>query len=465
MSICEKLLKAVARYDLISPGDRLLLGVSGGQDSVTLTLLLAELAAQLQITLVVGPLHHGLRGEQGDADQQFVADLAAKLRLPFVAEKADVGALADTLGCGVEAAGRIARYRFFQRAAREHHCNKIALGHTGTDRAETMLINLFRGSGLHGLRGMPPRRDNIIRPLILMSRQETGEYCRSCNLTVCHDVYNADPHYLRNRLRADLLPQLERDYGPGIEAALCRAADSLWDELEWTEPLVEQALSEAAQPGHTATALSAAALRAMPGGLRHRVLRRFVQQASYDLSDISSERWQAVEELLERSQTGRRAELGHGRYVQLSYDSFGVSGPNEAFEAPADLPQPFLLPVPGRVQLPDGTLVQAELTHLPPRLPAAQEFTAVLDAQKAQAGGGLLLRKPRPGDRFRPLGMAGSKKLHDFFVDNKVPRRERAPLLVTQQTGEILWVAGHRLAETAKVDDSTSIYLILSVSV
>lgn len=463
MTIREKLLKAVARYDLISPGDRLLLGVSGGQDSVTLTLVLAALAEQLQISLVVGHLHHGLRGAQGDADQRFVSELAQRLGLAFVAETADVAALAEQEKCGVEVAGRTARYRFFERAAQEHHCNKIALGHTATDRAETVLMNLFRGAGLHGLRGIPPRRGNVIRPLILITRQETAEYCRSCDMAACHDVYNADPHYLRNRVRADLLPQLEREYGPGIEEALCRAAENLWDEIGWTEPLVAEALEGTRGP--ICGTLSASALRDMPGGLRHRVLRLFVQQAGYDLSDISNERWQAVEALIDQSQTGRKVELGHGRYVQLEYDSFGVSGPDTPVAAPAEPLEPVVLPVPGLVELPDGAVVQADLTDLPPTLPAADESTAVLDAQKAQQGGFLLLRRPRPGDRFTPLGMTGSKKLQDFFVDNKVPPGKRNPWLVTRQDGEILWVAGHRLAQTAKVDDSTSTYLILSVSV
>ncbi|MGE5531469.1 MAG: tRNA lysidine(34) synthetase TilS [Bacteroidota bacterium] len=456
MTIRDKLLHAIERYDLIAPGDRVLVAVSGGQDSVTLALLLAELAEQLQISLVIGHLHHGLRGEEGDADQACVAALAQGLGLDFVTEQADVGALAAETGCGLEEAGRIARYAFFERAAREHQCSKTALGHTGTDRAETLLMNLFRGSGVYGLRSIPPRRDSIIRPLILVSRQDTGDFCRSCNIIACHDACNADRRFLRNRVRADLLPHLEHEYGPGIEAALCRAADSLWDEVEWTEPIVTEAF-QGALTGR-GDALSVPALRAMPAGLKHRVLRRFLHHVGFGHGDIGSERWAALEELTNRAQTGRKLELSLGRCVQLEYDSLKVSRHEEG-PPPA---QPVRFGVPGEAIAPSGAMVEARLESAPEALPAATELLAVLDARRA--GNELIVRYPEPGDRFTPLGMTGSKKLQDFFTDNKTPARERHPLLVTNMNGEILWVVGHRLAETAKVDDKTSEYLILSVT-
>lgn len=457
MTIRDKLLRAIERYDLIAPGDRVLVAVSGGQDSVTLALLLAELAEQLEISLVIGHLHHGLRGEEGDADQACVASLAQRLGGPFVTEQADVAALAAEERCGLEEAGRTARYAFFERAAREHRCSKTALGHTGTDRAETLLMNLFRGSGVYGLRAIPPRRDSIIRPLILVSRQETGDFCRSRDIVACHDACNADSSFLRNRVRADLLPHLEREYGPGIEAALCRAADSVWDEVEWTEPIVAQAMQEALT-GQSGEALSVRALQAMPTGLRHRVLRRFLQQVGIGHRNISSERWAALEEFVIRPQTGRKLELSLGRGVQIEYDSFKVC---PQVEPPLSVAS-VVLAVPGKATLPDGTTIEAGLRSHSEALPAANSPQAVLDAERA--GTELTVRYPQPGDRFTPLGMKGSKKLQDFFIDNKTPARERHPLLVTNLHGEILWVVGHRLAETAKVDDETSEYLILSVN-
>ncbi|MEN6642845.1 MAG: tRNA lysidine(34) synthetase TilS [Armatimonadia bacterium] len=455
MSIKPKLLQAVARYDLLAPGDRVLLGVSGGQDSVTMALLLHELAAELQVSLVIGHLHHGLRGEVADADLQVVAELARKLGLPFVAERTDVAALAAAEHIGLEEAGRRARYDFFARAAVKHGCNKIAVAHTATDRAETLLINLFRGAGLQGLRSIPPRRGSIIRPLILVSRQETADYCRTQSIAACHDVYNLDPAYLRNRLRADLLPQLEREYGPGIEEALCRAADNMLEELDWTEPLVAQTLAEARE----GDALRLSALQELPAGLRHRVLRGFIELSGPSLSDLGYSWWQALDELVQQGHTGKKLELNGQDFVELEYDLVRIRRRQLPPAGPAEVAE---LSVPGSVTTPSGAIVRAELTNEFPPLPQADEPRAIMDA--ARAGPLLMLRHPRPGDRFVPLGMSGSKKLQDFFVDNKVPARKRRPLLVTNAAGEVLWVVGHRLADGTRVTDQTQQFLVITVS-
>lgn len=456
MGLRDTVLQAIARHDLLTAGDRVLVAVSGGQDSLTLLHVLHELSPDLQISLVVGHLHHGLRGADADADQRVVAELAAQLGLPFVTDRTDVAELARDEGIGLEEAGRRARYRFFDQAAEVHDCQKIALAHTATDRAETLLMNLFRGAGLHGLRSIPPRRGRIIRPLILVSRQETGEYCRIKGLDVRVDSTNQDPAPLRNRLRAELLPQLEREYGPGVEAALCRAAEHALAEIEWTEPLAAAALDDARED----EGLSVAQLHELPPGLRHRVLRRFLAEAGHPLTDLGQERWQALEALLDSGGTGRRLELSHGMKVELVYGVLTVApAAAEAVDASVEA----RLDVPGQVALPGGARVTAAVVAAEPvPFPPADAPQALLDAD--QAGAVLTLRQPRPGDRFVPLGMAGHKKLHDFFVDNKVPRRERHPWVVAREDGAILWVVGHRVSETARVHDATRRILALSLS-
>jgi len=456
MSIRDQLLQAVARYHLLDAHDRVLVGVSGGQDSLALLLLLRELAPELEVELIVGHLHHGLRGAAADADQRHVGALAAELGLAFVTDRTDVAALAEEERIGLEEAGRRARYRFFYRAADAHGCSKIALAHTATDRAETLLMNLFRGAGLHGLRSIPPRRGRIIRPLILVSRQETGAYCQTTNITVCLDSTNLDPVPLRNRLRAGLLPQLEQEYGPGIEAALCRAAEHVLAEIEWTEPLVEQALAAAGR----GDGLAAERLRELPPGLRQRVLRRFLAQAGHPLTDISQERWEALGALLDNGRTGRRLELSPGLRVELVYGVVQVTEPGEDEVGGAAVVR---LDVPGQVELPGGLRLEATVgPGSAEEYPSAHAHRALLDADRA--GAVLLIRRARPGDRFVPLGMTGQKKLQDFFVDNKVPPRQRQPWLVTRAEDEVLWVVGHRLAETARVHDRTERVLTLRLS-
>lgn len=452
MDIGAKLRAAVKRYQLLEAGDRVLVAVSGGQDSVALATLLAELKQDLQLDhLVIGHLHHGLRGAAADADQTAVAALANSLGCGFVAARVEVGRLAQERRVGVEVAGREARYAFLREAAESHHCTKVALGHTATDRAETLLMNLMRGAGLRGLASIPPRRGIFVRPLILATRQDTADFCRSRGLRVGEDSYNRDLAYRRNRLRLELVPQLEAQYGPGVEAALCRAAENAWLELEWTEPLVAETCQRCSAGG----ALRAAEVGALAPGLRQRVLRHFLERAGLCARDITADGWEALSELVARNQTGKRVELGPGLSVCLEYGLLQIDSP-----APGpSWDQEVLLPVPGQVCLPDGCSVSAEVVT--GEAPVSGPGVAVLDADRA--GPELRLRLARPGDRFVPAGMRGHKKLQDYFVDAKVPRAQRRPLVVLAR-GEILWVVGHRLAETARPSEMTRRFLVVRVS-
>lgn len=457
-SLKEKVLQAISRYALLHAGERVLVAVSGGQDSLALLGILHELAPELHIELAVAHLHHGLRGEAADADQQYVRELAATLKLPFETEKIDVAALAAQRKMSLEEAGRQARYTFLERAAEKQHCQKIALGHTATDRAETLLINLLRGTGIYGLRSIPPRRGRIIRPLILARRDETAAYCRWQQWTPCFDQSNADLSFLRNRLRLVVWPVLEQEAGPGLDEALCRAADHLWEEVEWTEPLVEEAL-QAAQQGE---GLSAQTLQQMAPGLRYRVLRRFLAQAGHPLANMSQERWEALEAFVLQGGTGRRLELPGGWSVELIYDSIHLREFSQEKLSESEQQQ-IVLFVPGEAELPDGQKIQATLSEdKPAAFPAAEAKESVLDAERA--GKLLLVRKPYPGDRFWPLGMQQSKKLQDFFVDNKVPLQARRPWLVTRADGEILWIVGHRISEIACVKERTKRFLWLRLT-
>lgn len=457
MDLSGKLRQAVTQYELWQPGDRVLIGVSGGQDSVALAWLMAGVAEAEGLTLALGHLHHGLRGAAADRDQALVEALARQLGLPLVVGRADVGALAQANGWSLELAGRQARYEFFERTATTGLYQRVALAHTATDRAETLLLNLFRGTGLAGLSAIPPRRDRIIRPLILVTRQETAELCRTEGLTFASDACNEDLRSSRNRLRLQVMPELERQFGPGVEAALCRAAEHVRAEIQWTEPLVGQALQAAAGP----EGLALSELRKMAPGLRQRVMRAYLQACGHSLTEVGAAHWQAVEELVHRGRTGQRMELPGGWIVEISYGSLGC---RRAEKNPAAVWEEILpLAVPGAVTLPDGRVVRAELSATCPPLPAAGELRAVLDAQRA--GEALAVRLGRPGDRLQPLGMSGHKKLQDLLVDSKIPRQARQVLVVTGGGGEVLWVVGHRLSQQAAVGTETNNYLLLSVTV
>ena len=318
--VLKPLEQYLRRHRLVRAGERVGIAVSGGADSVALLRALAELAPELGIVLFVLHLNHQLRGAESDADQEFVASLAAQLSLNAVLESCDIATLAALHGLSLEAAGRRARYDFFQRAAAEHRLDCVATAHTRDDQAETVLLRLLRGTGTSGLAGIlrtcslsalcgcerPSARDRssasgcvpdaeavpaprLIRPLLATSRRQIEQYLHSLGQCFRHDASNLNQRFLRNRVRAELLPALERDYNPQLRQALCETAEVAAAENAFLEDLVSAALGQPSetqpdktQPAGTPTTSAEQAIelplfQAQPVALQRRILRRLCQ--------------------------------------------------------------------------------------------------------------------------------------------------------------------------------------------
>lgn len=443
-----RILQAEARYGLLAGGRRVLVALSGGQDSVALLHALLTMP-EVQAEVAALHVHHGMRGAEADADERTVRETCAELGVECFVARRDVPAEAAAAGVGVELAGRRARYEEYERVAREHGFDRIATAHTATDRAETLLLNLLRGAGLRGLAGIPPRRGRVVRPLIFASRAETGEYCRRHGLPVCTDATNLDAdHARRNALRLTILPLIEEHF-PGAEAALVRACEAIEEELAWTQPLVARLVAEFTEAREDGGVdLRVAGLEELPTGLLHRVLMGVLEQARGGLDGIGREHVERVAELALSGSTGATVALPGPWQARREYGRVHLEPAQTETAPPADEEEP--LPVPGKALLPErGWLVCAEPGVAPDDLTTGGPLVAWIDA--AAAARGLVLRNVRPGDRFIPLGMSGSRKLQDLFVDDKVPRRERArAAVVADARGQILWVVGHRLAEPAR---------------
>lgn len=442
----ERVREAIERYELLEGVGSVLVGVSGGQDSVALLRSLTWVAPQLRLAAV--HVHHGMRGERADKDAACVCGLCDTLGVECFVTHRDVPAESAESGLNFEQAGRLARYEEYERVARERGFDAIATGHTGTDRAETLLLNLFRGAGLRGLSSIPPKRGSIIRPLILATRDETAQYCRRHGLPVCTDASNLDPDYARrNLIRLRLMPMIEEHFA-GAEQALMRACEAVEDEIAWTEPLLRVAL-EAATIGHCGgrLTLDAATLAREPDGALHRMLRMALEDVRGDLEGLSREHIERITELARSDSTGQVVELPGQLRVRKEYDALVIEPdePREQFP-----PESTTLPVPGEARLARrGILIVAEPVQAPEDFAAGGPMTVYISAEAAASG--LTLRSHEPGERFVPLGMSGSRKLQDYFVDEKVPRRMRDRIpVVTDADGRVLWVVGHRLAEPAR---------------
>jgi len=465
VALVERAEEAIRRFGLLGGGESLLVGVSGGQDSIALFDVLRQLAPTMRLQLAVAHVHHGLRGGEADQDERLVRRLAEAADVPFRCRRLDVPAVARAAGHSFEEAGRQARYEFFELVRQELGADAVALGHTASDRAETLLMNLLRGAGPDGLGGISPKRGCIVRPLILATREETLAHCRKEGLEFRVDRTNLEPHHLRNKVRLELLPLLEREYVRGAAEHITRAAELAHDEAQLLQELAAKTLKETtAESGSGCIRLDINALKVLPEALLRRTLREAIRVTSGDVRDLRYNHVRDLVRLIKQGRTGARVVLPGAVVVERGYGEVTI-GWSRA-QPPSVGEVSVTLPVPGQVALVRlGIRVRGDVRDVEEEgeAVAGGKWQATLDA--GAAGDALVVRNWRPGDRFRPLGLGGEKKLQDFFVDAKVPRAERSRVaIVARRDGRIIWIVGHRLDDRAKVSPATRRVLVLTAS-
>jgi tRNA(Ile)-lysidine synthase len=488
--------RAVVAHALWSPGARLVVAVSGGADSLCLlgTLLaLRERGHRLAPgELIVAHLDHGLRGEESREDARSVKRLAADLGVPCVIEEANATYSAE-LRIGLEDWARRTRYTFLRRVAAEHQAERIVTGHTHDDQAETILLHWLRGSGLAGLRGMAPLHGEIARPLLDVTHEQTVAYCTTQGWQPREDSSNADPRFLRNRIRHELLPLLET-YNPGIRDLLIRNGELLADDEAYLEAQTAAAWAEVAEETTAgAIRIRLEPLRELPPAIRHRLFRAAARMIVGPDFTLETRHIAAIDNQLADGHTGTALNLVGGLNTWLEYDALVLRQSAQADFVAAGHPGAVLtaslptwqLPVPGMVEMPElGWRIRAwriegapgseDPAGLPPapELPAfafsdrstelgRAESRVYLDA--ATIGETLTARAWQPGDRFRPLGMSGEKKLHDYFADAKAPRELRTRLPLVFNADHLVWVAGLRIDDRVRLTPTTQAVIVLQL--
>jgi tRNA(Ile)-lysidine synthase len=439
---------------MIRAGEKVLLAVSGGVDSVVLFEILRELAPELGIGLVVAHLDHGLRGEGAREDARFVASLGEARGIVVRNERVDVDDIARSSRQNLESAARDARRSFLLRVAREVGAGRIGLGHTADDRAETILFNLTRGAGPRGLSSLRPVDPPLIRPLIEVSRQDVLEFARSRCLAWREDETNADLRLSRNRIRHQVLPVL-RTVNPRAVEALARAADLAEEEgtaLAYLVTLLWPSVARGEEEGRIV--LDRKALSSVPAEVCAVLVRRALQAARGNLKGIEREHVQALSSLI-------TSPRGHGR---LDLPGLLARIDREEVQLLRRVP-----PACGPVDLPID-LGRSAVTELDISLDLALEQADILvsgaepGVERADADRvafPLRLRTRRRGDRFQPLGMTEEVRLADFLMAAKVPfhDRDRVPLLWDQE--RIIWVVGLRLSEAVRRTEGTRRDLVM----
>lgn len=488
LDVLQKIIIFIQENSLLAKNEKVVVGVSGGPDSLCLLHLLANhLCPKFGLPPpLVAHLNHKLRGADSQADADFVQEIAQRWHLPvFVATK-DVASLAYTRKQSIEEAARQIRYAFLWQLANEVGATKVAVGHNADDQVETVLMHFLRGSGLSGLRGMLPEIDlsnlrlhpddisaldgpleptKLIRPLLEISRAEIEAYCQENNITPRQDYSNQDVTIFRNRLRHELIPYLER-YNPNIRQVVQRTAKVVAADVE---VLVDQldriwpSLIKAASPQRLEFDLQNWLV--LPLALKRSSLRRAVQTLRQSLRDLNFDHVENAIKILEKGDTGAKATLPQGLIVWLSYHTFVIASEGETVQEQVgwepqinqdellEVAIPGTTPLPGRGWYLVATLIRHEnIDQAKINRPGAWEV--YLDAKAF--GQQTILRARRPGDRFSPLGLQGrSKKVNEFMIDEKIPAslRDRIPLVVSNQ--QIVWICGYRPAEQARISDTT----------
>ena len=452
----------VREHDLMRPDTRVMAGLSGGPDSVALVHILTDLAALGDFEFV-GLVHvnHQLR-PTADRDEAFCAALARRLDRPLVVDRADVFARAGQERRSLEDAAHAARYEAFARARSRCGANLVAVGHTQDVQAETFLLRLIRGAGPQGLAGMHPRHGDVVRPLLACSRAELRQYLLDRGEAFVEDETNRDVRIPRNRVRATLLPLLESQFNPNIVEGLAREADLARDVWAWLE-------SELAAFGPT---LEVDRLKRAPLALRRLALWRAMSEAA-GRRTIAFDHVNAALGLLDAPDgstvdaPGQRVQRNAGRIVLTSKAGPRGSSASGGGSSAANF-FAYRLSIPGEVTEEHGRFVlSAEAAESPgqPEGPGAKVGigdTAVI--RRDLVGSTLVVRNRRPGDRFRPIGLRGHKKLQDYFVDRKIARtrRDLVPIVVDDRD-RIVWVAGYGIDEAFRVTDPSQAVLLLKL--
>lgn len=437
-------LATIATHRLFEQGETVVVAVSGGADSVALLDFLAT-RAELGLRLVVGHLNHGLRGAEADADERFVCGLAERYGLPVEAARDDVRALSRERRLSLEEAGREARHAFLAAVAERHGATRIALAHHRDDQAETVLMRLIRGAGADGLAGMRPRTGSglYVRPLLAVSRRDIVAYLRARGLSWREDASNLDQRFLRNRIRHELLPLLTT-YNPAIADQLAATAESLAADGDLLERLTAERYAVCRQDGEGA-GLKVASLRNEPDGVRLRLYRKAIAGAKGDLRRLAYRHLQAVDRLVLGTRPNAELLFPDGVRVVRRYDLLTVFA-GEANEGSSGYE--LLVEGPGTYRLPGGWLLTVAMGRAPDSWDGAPPDTAWIDTERAPFP--WLVRTFRPGDRIRPLGMTGEKKVKDLFIDLKIPADERRSRPLLFAGSALVWVCGLRRGAVAE---------------
>lgn len=448
----DNVIATINKYKMITKGDRIIVGVSGGPDSISLLHVLHSISGKFLINIHAAHLNHMLRGREADLDTEYVKSFCEKMGIPCSVKYVDVNRLSQQTGLSLEEAGRKARYDFFSDLAGEIGATKIALAHNMNDQAETILMRIMRGTGIDGLCGIKPVRDGMyIRPLIEIPRSEIEKYCKENNLTPRIDRTNLEPVYTRNKIRLELIPYIKENFNSRIEYSLSLMSRLLSEDNDFLNEYVNNIYETIAEKDKGKVLIDVNLLKPYTVSIKKRIIRKAISEAKGNLIGIENKHVELSLSIAEEGSTGAAVELPGEIKAQKSYNFL------EIMHCSSESTNSFMysLCIPGSVDINEaGARLKSEIMNkLPGDYKNSGRFIKYFDCDRIESN--LTVRCRQEGDYIVPLGMKGRKKLKELFIDNKIPKDERNSIPLVAAGSEVIWVIGYNINDNYKIVKGT----------
>lgn len=457
MEFIQKIKEFSLKFHMFYPGMGVLVGLSGGADSVALLEVLCQMRAEFGLRLYAVHIHHGIR-EAADKDVKFCESLCAQKKVPFSCEKVDVPLLAEKEGMSIEEAGRKARYDVFENYRQKENLDVIAVAHHKNDQAETMLFQLFRGSGLRGLSGIPYKREHIVRPLLAVTRKEIEAFMQKEGLLFVTDETNGSDAYTRNKIRRHILPVAE-DISAGAIENMNRTATLLWETQDFMEKESTCFLEQYARCEEEQIAIPVNRLKEKHIALQKYIICSAIEQLIKNRKNITERHVESILSLLEK-EGEKNVDLPAFLFAKKQYDVLLLGRKEDAQSDGEKVHIPIASE--GTYRLPDGKILCTKLlTHYNLENIPKSNCMKWFDYDKITHN--LSVRTRHVGDYLHIDENGAKKLLQDYLVNEKVPKSKRDDALVLADGQHIVWVLGKRISAHYKVSDKTKHILQISV--
>lgn len=452
----ERVLEYCQDNQLLDKGDSIIVGVSGGADSICLLDLFIDIAKEYELNLTAVHINHKMRGLDAQEDQEYVEEFCRQRKITCIVFAKDIKVLAKEEGITLEEAGRLYRYQCFEQVLANRGANKIAVAHHANDQAETVLFHLARGTGILGLTGMAPKRNEIIRPLLCVTRQDILAYLQEKDLKYCIDVTNEDTIYTRNKIRHQLVPLME-EVNQRAVTHICETAKMARESLDLVNSLVDQALMDQVRIRQGNYNIELAGFVKLPMLIRKELIKRILILLSNTGKNIGVVHIESVNALVNKG-VGRCLSLPYGVWAQREYEEICL-GKGEREEIAVDFD--YKLEAPGEYRLEHlKSFVTLEILSIDKNLKIPKnKYTKAFDYDKIK--GDLHIRKRQQGDRIVINDQGQSKSLKKYLIDEKVSAGNRDSMPVLAVNSSILWVIGYRIGADYKITEDTKNIILI----